>query len=162
MNIIPQISLFGEGENENLGDLERLKMVLAALPDSKLIAQLYKIRGNGRNDWPCEAMWNSFVASFLFEHPTADVLLRELRRNSQLRKLCGFKPKCKKQPDGTYKIYVAPSKSAYSNFLKNLMKCQEELDRMFDTLVDSCMRIWKALENISWQMGKPFRVMLRS
>jgi hypothetical protein len=136
MNIIPQISLFGEDKNENLGDLERLKMVLAVLPDSKLIAELYKIRGNGRNDWPCEAMWNSFIASFLFEHPTTDALLRELRRNSQLRKLCGFQPKCKKQPDGAYKIYVAPSKSAYSNFLKNLMACQEELDRMFDALVE--------------------------
>jgi hypothetical protein len=110
MNIIPQISLFGEDENEELGDLERLKMLLAALPDGKLISKLYKIRGKGRNDWPCEAMWNSFIASFLFEHPTIDALLRELRRNSQLRKLCGFKPNWKEQKDGTYKISVAPPK----------------------------------------------------
>lgn len=136
MNIIPQISLFGEDENEELGDLELLKMLLAALPDGKLISKLYKIRGKGRNDWPCEAMWNSFIASFLFEHPTIDALLRELRRNSQLRKLCGFKPNWKEQKDGTYKISVAPTKSAYSNFLKNLKKCQKELDKMFDTMVE--------------------------
>ena len=135
MNIIPQLSLFGENEFEDLGDLERLQMVLAMLPDEKLIARLYKIRGNGRNDWPCEAMWNSFIASFLFEHPTVESLLRELRRNSQLRKMCGFRSKTIKQPDGTYKVYTAPSKSAYSKFLKNLMQCQDELDTMFGELV---------------------------
>lgn len=135
MNIIPQLSLFGENENEDLGDLERLQMVLATLPDEKLVAALYKIRGRGRNDWPCEAMWNSFIASFLFEHPTVEALLRELKRNSQLRKLCGFSPKTVKQKDGTYRIYVAPSKSAYSKFLRNLMQCQEELSGIFEELV---------------------------
>ena len=135
MNIIPQMSLFGENEFEELGDLERLRMVLGALPDGALIAKLYRIRGKGRNDWPCEAMWNSFIASFLFEHPTVDSLLRELRRNSQLRKMCGFTPKTVKQKDGTYHIYTAPSASAYSKFLKNLKECQEELTAMFEELV---------------------------
>lgn len=135
MNIIPQMSLFGESEFEELGDLEQLQMVLAALPDGELVRKLYRIRGNGRNDWPCEAMWNSFIASFLFEHPTVDSLLRELRRNSQLRKLCGFEPKTVRQKNGTYKIYTAPSASSYSNFLKNLRECQEELRAMFEGLV---------------------------
>lgn len=53
--------LFGEDEFEDAGDLERLRMVLGALNDGKLIARLYKIRGKGRNDWPCEAMWNFFI-----------------------------------------------------------------------------------------------------
>ena len=131
MNIIPQLSLFGENENEDLGDLERLRIVLEALPDEGLITALHKMRGNGRNDWPCEAMWNSFVASFLFEHPTVEALLRELKRNSQLRNLCGFVPRSVKQKDGTWKIYTAPSESSYSKFLKNLMKCQKELDELF-------------------------------
>lgn len=132
MNIIPQLSLFDENENEDLGDLERLRMVLTTIPDKKLIAALYKIRGNGRNDWPCEAMWNSFVASFLFEHPTVEALLRELKRNSQLRKLCGFVQKSVKQKDGTWRIYTAPSESSYSKFLKNLVKCQKELNELFE------------------------------
>ena len=33
MNIIPQMKLFEESDFENLGDLERLQMVLAALDD---------------------------------------------------------------------------------------------------------------------------------
>ncbi len=37
MKIITQISLFGDTQNENLGDLERLKNVLDTIPDPKLI-----------------------------------------------------------------------------------------------------------------------------
>lgn len=136
MNIIPQLSLFGEEENEELGDLERLKMALCSIPDEQLIRRLYKIRGKGRNDWSVEAMWNSFIASFIFEHETVESLLRELKRNSQLRKMCGFTPKSVRQPDGTYKIYVAPSESSYSKFLANLKKCQDELNQIFQELVD--------------------------
>ena len=135
MNIIPQMNLFGEDIFENLGDLERLQLVLSTIDDAELIHTLYRIRGKGRNDWPCEAMWNSFIASFLFEHETVGGLLRELRRNKQLRALCGFEPKRVKQRDGSIKIYVAPSASAYSKFLQNLKKCQKELDAMFTGLV---------------------------
>lgn len=135
MNIITQMSLFEESEFEFLGDLERLQKVLGAINDEKLIHALYKIRGKGRNDWPCEAMWNSFIASFLFEHSSVQALLRELRRNKQLRAVCGFEPKKVKQPDGSLKIYVAPSASAYTKFLKNLMKCQDLLDEMFQDMV---------------------------
>jgi len=135
MNIIPQMNLFEESEFEGLGDLERLRQALSTLNDEGLIHKLYEIRGKGRNDWPCEAMWNSFIASFLFEHETVEGLLRELRRNKQLRTVCGFEPKSVRQEDGTVKVYVAPSKSAYSNFLKNLMECQEELNGMFAEMV---------------------------
>ncbi len=135
MNIIPQMNLFEEDIFENLGDLERLQLVLSTIDDAELIHKLYRIRGKGRNDWPCEAMWNSFIASFLFEHETVEGLLRELRRNKQLRALCGFEPKAGKQEDGSIKIYVAPSASAYSKFLQNLKKCQKELDAMFTGLV---------------------------
>lgn len=129
------MSLFEESEFEFLGDLERLQKVLGALDDEKLIGKLYKIRGKGRNDWPCEAMWNSFIASFLFEHASVQALLRELRRNKQLRKLCGFEPKSVKHSDGSLKIYVAPSASAYTNFLRNLMECQDLLNKMFEDMV---------------------------
>ena len=136
MTILPQLSLFEEGDFENLGDLERLQSVLNNLDDDELIHRLYSIRSKGRNDWPCEAMWNSFIASFLFQHESVASLLRELRRNKQLRKLCGFEPKSVKQEDGTIKIYLAPSPSSYSKFLKNLQLCQDELNQMFVKLVE--------------------------
>ena len=143
MRIITQISLFDDTLNENLGDLERLQKVLANLPDEELIQKLKTIRGKGRNEWPVEAMWNSFIASFVFDHDSIDSLLRELNRNSQLRILCGFQPHIysvlTKQRDDVgrriretrYKL--APTASAYTNFLNNLKECQKELRDMFIT-----------------------------
>lgn len=144
MNIIPQMSLFEENDFDFLGDLERLQGVLSVIDDGPLIHKLYKIRGKGRNDWPCEAMWNSFIASFLFEHETVESLLRELRRNKQMRKICGFEPITVKQKDGSHKIFVAPSSSSYSNFLSNLISCQNELEEVFTGMV---LYMYEHLEN---------------
>ncbi len=83
MRIITQISLFDDTQNENSGDLERLKPILENLPDEPLIHKLKSIRGKGRNEWPVEAMWNSFIASFIFDHDSIASQIRELNRNSQ-------------------------------------------------------------------------------
>lgn len=136
MNIISQLNLFDYDESQHLGDLERLQMVIDHIPDEKIIAKLKKIRGKGRNDWPIIPMWNSFLASFVFEHPTVSALLRELNRNMQLRHLCGFEPKFNKKRDGTTELLVAPPHSAYTNFLKNLMECKEEIREVFKVLVE--------------------------
>ena len=47
MKIITQISLFDDTQNENLGDLERLRRVIEHMPDEKLIRKLEEIRGKG-------------------------------------------------------------------------------------------------------------------
>lgn len=146
MKIITQISLFDDTQSENLGDLQRLQNVLDNLPDEKLIQKLKRIRGKGRNEWPVEAMWNSFIASFIFNHDSIASLIRELNRNSQLRLLCGFQPhiysvRTKQRDEYGRKIRetrykLAPTASAYTNFLNNLRECQKELREMFDTLVE--------------------------
>lgn len=145
MKIITQISLFDDTQNENLGDLERLQKVFDNLPDEKLIQKLKEKRGKGRNEWPVEAMWNSLIASFIFDHDSIASLLRELNRNSQLRIICGFQPHIysvltdrkdeygKRIRESRYKL--APTASAYTNFLNNLKECEDELREMFDTLV---------------------------
>ena len=84
--------MFDDTQNENLGDLERLQKVFDNLPDEKLIRRLKEKRGKGRNEWSVEAMQNSFIASFIFDHDSIASLLRELNRNSQLRIICGFQP----------------------------------------------------------------------
>lgn len=146
MKIITQLSLFDDTQNENLGDLERLKNVLDTIPDQKLIEKLKSIRGQGRNEWPVEAMWNALVASFIFDHDSIASLLRELNRNSQLRLLCGFQPHLysvlTKETDENgrrireEKRKLAPTASAFTNFLNNLRKCQNELREIFDQLVE--------------------------
>lgn len=90
-------------------------------------------------------MWNSFIASFIFDHDSVASLLRELNRNSQLRIICGFQPHIysvltdkkdkygKRIKESRYKL--APTASAYTNFLNNLKECEDELREMFDTLV---------------------------
>lgn len=135
MKIISQLSLFGDTFKENLGDLFRLETILAALPDERLIQKLQKVRGKGRNEWSVTALWNSFIASFIFDHASVASLLRELNRNSQLRMTCGFEPHFYRGKDKTEKMMLAPTASAYSNFLKNLMKCQKELEEIFHELV---------------------------
>jgi len=47
-------------------------------------------RDRGRDDYPVRAMWNSLIAGVVFEHPSIASLRRELRRNAQLRQVCGF------------------------------------------------------------------------
>ena len=55
MAIIPQLSLFTWDEIEELGDLERLRLVLEHMPDEHLMQKLEQKRGKGRDDYPVRA-----------------------------------------------------------------------------------------------------------
>ena len=85
MAIIQELNLFSwkdfQNDLQNLGDLERLKLVIETLPDAKLIRTLQLLRGNGRNDYPVAAMWNSLLAGIVFEHISIESLRREFNRN---------------------------------------------------------------------------------
>jgi hypothetical protein len=133
MNRITQLSIF---ENNQLGDLEKLNDVLNALPDEKLIALLEEERGKGRNDYPVFTMWRAFLASFVFQHPTVAALIRELKRNSQLREVCGFQTRIIRTKKGSYRYQLAPTEAAFSRFVKKLLQHQGLLDVMFHELVD--------------------------
>lgn len=52
MAIIPQLSLFSWNEIEELGDLERLRLVLENMPDEAFMKKLEKERGKGRDEYP--------------------------------------------------------------------------------------------------------------
>ena len=127
MAIIPQKQLFRWNEVEELGDLERLKLVIDYLPDEELMQALEDERGNGRNDYPVRVVWNSILAGIVFQHRTTESLRRELMRNGQLRQVCGF--------DITLGVEGVPSASAYTRFLCNLMKHEKEVDGIFNSLV---------------------------
>jgi len=129
MAMIPQGRLFVWEEIENLGDLDRLALVLKALPDEALMRALERARGKGRNDYPVRAMWNSLVAGVVYEHASTESLRRELLRNAQLRQLCGF--------DVTKGVQAVPPPWAYTRFLKGLFAHAELIEAMFDSLVES-------------------------
>jgi hypothetical protein len=128
MAIIPQKHLFRWEDVEGLGDLERLRLVLSALPDEPLMVVLEKERGHGRDDYPIRPMWNSLVAGVVFQHPSVAALRRELQRNASLRALCGFDP-LKGEA-------AVPPDWAYTRFLRSLVRHWDLVEAMFDRLVE--------------------------
>jgi len=127
MATIAQRELFTWKEIENLGDLDRLKLVLEYLPDEVLMMRLESERGPGRNDWPIRAVWNSILAGVVYQHASIESLRRELSRNPQLRWLCGF--------DVTRPEKQVPPANTYTRLLKKLLGMPEELDAIFDQLL---------------------------
>ncbi|MCY0899622.1 MAG: hypothetical protein OWU33_11940 [Firmicutes bacterium] len=69
MAIIPQPPVFSWHELSELGDLERLVLVLDTLPDESLMRTLEAACGRGRNDYPIRARWNSLLAGGSFSTP---------------------------------------------------------------------------------------------
>ena len=122
-----QKNLFTWQDLDEIGDLRRLHLVLETLDDELLMSKLEKDRGKGRDDYPVRAVWNSLLAAVVYQHQSIESLRRELLRNGDLLKLCGFETiKGKK---------AVPTSSAYTRFLKKVIRHQKELDRIFDNLV---------------------------
>lgn len=121
MAIIPQKQLFGWEEIEDLGDLERLRLVLEYMPDEELMRILELNRGKGRNRYPIRAVWNTILAGVVFQHISIESLRRELSRNAQLRAMCG--------------LGRVPPSWVYSRFLKTLLKYPAKVEAVFDRLV---------------------------
>lgn len=123
MAIIPQLRLFGWEEIEQLGDLERLRLVLEYMPDEELMQKLEKERGPGRNDYPIRGIWNALLAGIVYQHRSIESLRRELLRNGQLRYMCG--------------LDQVPTSWAFSRFLSKLLSMEEEINALFDKLVEA-------------------------
>lgn len=129
MASIAQKPIFGWEEIEGLADLKRLRLVLENLPDEPLMRVLEAARGRrGRDDYPVRPMWNALIAGVVFQHPTVESLLRELARNGQLRQVCGFWPRRKRA--------LVPNSWAFSRFLASVIKQEDLLKGMFDSLVE--------------------------
>ena len=132
MAIIPQSKLFSWKEVEAGSDLDRLKMVLEVLPDEELMRELEAHRDKGRDDYPVRAVWNSLLAAVVYEHASVESLRRELKRNAELRQLCGFDP--------VRGALAVPPASGYTRFLRNLFCYQEQIDGIFDELLERLRR----------------------
>ena len=128
MAIIPQTPLFSWEDIDSSSDLDRLRLVLLALPDEPVVAALEKHRGRGRDDYPVRPVWNALLAGIVFQHPHIASLRRELMRNGELRALCGF--------EIHLGAAAVPSDDAFSRFLKLLLDNQALLDEMFHQLVE--------------------------
>ena len=125
---------FSWDEVDRISDLNRLELVLDALPDGDIICALGAMRKNGRNEYPVSAMWKALIAGIVFQHESIESLIRELNRNSSLLGMCGFVPvpiqnrgRYGIEP-GTARVTVidlpprspAPGSSNFSRFLSNV------------------------------------------
>ena len=60
---------FSWDEVDRISDLNRLQLVLDALPDTDIIRALGAMRKNGRNEYPVSAMWTSpFIKQNLYTY----------------------------------------------------------------------------------------------
>jgi hypothetical protein len=134
MAIIPQQTLFVWSEIENLGDLERLRLVVEYMPDEELMNKLEKERKNGRDDYPVRAMWNCILAGVVFQHISIESLRRELSRNGQLRLMCGFYRDVGKSTGSNKKKDMIPPAWVFTRFLKKLLLHEDEINKIFEVL----------------------------
>ena len=128
MAILPQQYLFNWQHVDDASDLDRLRLVLKAIPDEKLMLRLEADRAKGRDEYPVRATWNSILAGVVYQHPSIAALRRELSRNAQLRETCGFDPRLGQA--------AVPTDSAYSNLLANILDHEPMIREMFHLLVE--------------------------
>ena len=128
MAIIAQAYMFSWEQIDAASDLGRLRLVLEVIPDEALVAKLETDRGHGRDDYPVRAVWNTILAGVVFGHPSIAALRRELQRNGELRKVCGFNP--------LSGMAAVPTDSAYTHFLDALLEHETQIRAMFHDLVE--------------------------
>ena len=145
---------------DSLSDLNRLCLVLDALPDTDIINALGETRANGRNEYPVAAMWRALIAGIVFGHPSIESLIRELHRNSSLLELCGFSSvplqrraryKTVTAADGTRVTVIdppprspAPRSHNFSRFLSNVVSIEKRhglVSGMIDSLRGELMEL---------------------
>jgi len=122
--IITQSTLFDHSEIDELGDLERLKLLFEGIEDEPLMIKLENNRKYGRDDFPVRVMWNLILAMKVFGHDSVNSFIRECKRNSQLRYICGLYDSIKRKN-------LVPPPRVFSRFLKTLGKFQNDVDEIF-------------------------------
>ena len=167
--------LFSWADVEQRPELQRLQRVLDTMPDGDILGALEERRGHGRDDDPVVAMWRAMLAGIVFQHESAQSLLRELQRNSALLALCGF-PALPRQSapkrgvseaDGSTVIYLpqplrdpAPDACNFSRFLRVVVELEEEqgmIAAMIRTMREQLMEEADDFGEFLGYDGKPWK-----
>jgi hypothetical protein len=128
MAIIPQRSLFSWEIVDASPDIQRIVGVLESIPDEDLMLALETQRQGRRNRYPLRPLWNSFLTGILCGHPGPAALIAELKRNAELRQVCGFAPELGAD--------AVPPDYVYSRLFTLLIKHLDKVGAIFDALVD--------------------------
>lgn len=133
MSRVTQRSLFSWKIVERSPEILRLRRILAVLPDEPLLLALARERKGKRDDYPLEAVWNSVIAMVVFGHEGPAALIRELKRNVELREVCGFEVA---EGEG-----AVPPEWIYTRFFKKLIRHEKLVETMFDVLVEKARAV---------------------
>ena len=163
--------LFGWEDVEARSDLERFYLVRDHLPDEQLVQYLEEMRGRGRDEYPVRGLWNVVLAGVVFQHPSIESLLRELRRNPALVQACGFevlpvqrKPVLRvvKEAGGAVQVHSeaaeephwgVPSAWNMSRFLGNVIELEECLGLVSGMIVDLRASLMEVLPDFGQHLG---------
>lgn len=118
--------LFAWDELQHSPSLQRIRDLLAAIPDDALLQTLDQRRYRGDDTYPVRVLWGSLLLAILLRHPTMEACLDELRRNPALRLLIDIEHEAD-----------VPNGWNISRFLAVLGQepFQTELVRIFDVMV---------------------------
>lgn len=130
-----QHSLFTWQAVESSNDIFRFGRMLEGLDDDRLIRALEGSRRGRRDDHPVRAMWNSVLAGLVFGHDSTASLRRELRRNAELRQVCGF--------DVTLGDGAVGDKDVYYRFLNKLDAHSNLVMEVFERCVEQLGKLLK-------------------
>jgi hypothetical protein len=87
--MIPQLCrpLFPWDELADSPSLQAIRVLLASIPDQRLLHLLAQRRHNGCDKYPVRVLWGCLLLAVLLRHPSMEACLEELRRNGGLRLL---------------------------------------------------------------------------
>lgn len=128
MSTLSQQHLFSWEELDRSRPIEILQAALDALPDERLLEALIRKRKRKRNDYPIVPLWRACVARGLLGHVTTVSLIAELRRNAELRQVCGFEPVLGEA--------AVPPDYVFSRFYANLEEHLDALEAMFEEMTE--------------------------
>lgn len=90
MNISVGRPLFPWDALEDNPSLLSIRRFLESVPDAKLLEDLRRLRGKGRDDYPVHVCWGVLLLTILLRHSGIAACLEDLERNDALCQLIGI------------------------------------------------------------------------
>ena len=103
-----------------------------ALDSSDLIQRLQDIRHFARPGYSLTALWRAYVASFILSLPHTNALIRRLKDDADLRRLCGFGD-------------VLPHRTTFNRFIQRLSHYTDLVETCFARITNYLRRLIPSL-----------------
>ncbi len=149
--------------------LANLELVLSVLPLDSLAEALQQLRRHGRNDYPPKAMLSALVARIVLGLDTITDLVKALRCNPYLMRLCGFeidrqlvtrrRPVQVKKGGKDYRMdepkwrWRCPTSSAFTRFHQQLAQLEQRDGLFSELLAGQVETLMELLPDFGRQLG---------